>query len=164
MPPDWQREDLQTLRAVSEGLLVAAVDIALSCFVLVDDGEQGSRADLRYALNGHTVSNIVFGVCVAGVACDDARCLAVADLLLHALQVFYVAKEVGRRAIQTALNWMDYDGVDPAPRGATILTVLSHLKYITADTSPPSLTLQRGFSAAGPRRSLGGVGCDFPPS
>ncbi len=125
VPPDWQREDLQTLRAVSEGLLVAAVDIALSCFVEVDDGEQGSRADLRYALNGHTVSNIVLGVCVAKVACDDARCLAVAELLSQALQVSYVAKEVGRRAIQTALNWMDCDGVDPAARGAAILTVLS---------------------------------------
>ncbi len=48
-----------------------------------------------------------------------------ADLLSRALQVSRVAKEMSKGAIQSALNWMDCDGLDPSVRGEAILALLS---------------------------------------
>ncbi len=124
--PDWKQEDLGTLRAVSEWLLLAAVNIAQSCFMEVDDGHQGVRPDLCYALTGQTLSNLILGLCAANVPCDDTRCPAVAELLWRSLRVSHVAKDVSNRAIQGALNWMDCEALDPAVRGDAILAVLHH--------------------------------------
>jgi hypothetical protein len=126
MAPDWRREDLQRLYEISEFLLLEAVDIARSCFMEVDEGEQGVRVGVRYDVSGITLSNIILCLCKTELPCKEARCLAVAALLSHALQVPNVTNEVSKEAIHSALKWMDRDEEDPEIRGNAILAVLGY--------------------------------------
>lgn len=126
MAPDWRREEPSELYHMSEFLLLGAVDIARSCFVERDEGQHGVRVDVRYNLRGISLSNVILCLCKTELSCGDGRCLAVADLLAHALQVPYLANQVSKDAIYSALNWMDRDDEQPDIRGNAILTVLCH--------------------------------------
>jgi hypothetical protein len=124
-PPDFESHELGDLRDLSERLLMGCLQVACQCLNARECENEKLQPDIRYRLEGRTVSNILLALEKIALLPDESRCVEVAKLLSRSLQIPSVSREVSRKAIHVALEWMNQDGIDPVIQGHAIWTALS---------------------------------------
>ncbi len=123
--PEFEVADqLLELKKLSESLLIGAVEIAGRCLSEQVGSDRGTQRTLTYHIDGRTVSHLLLAVESIDLARDEDGYVAVADLLLHCLQVPAVSKDVSWTAVRAALEWMSGEGIDQELQGQAILMVL----------------------------------------